>query len=428
MEYRCKAAKISIYINSAYKTIAQIKAETGCTAIINGGLFNTNTFKATGNLKADGVEIVREWDAAQGFYWSGTDPLRFGWHDMKAIDNFICCVAMVENGAALDMEYPAEMGGARQRTALGVFPDGDVWLYASQGNTTPERLQQIAIEAGVQHAIMLDGGGSTQCIFPDGKLQSIRRVHNYICVWDDQTDKKGDDTVFKIALDAGHGINIANRCLKKFDPNETREWWLNDRVCDYITSYLKEYEGYTLLRIDDSDDGKDDVALASRVDAANKWGANVYISVHHDAGANGTAASGITAYSYYNSSKASTEWRDELYDELIKHTGLKGNRYDGTLTAGFHVLKYTSMPAVLLELGFMDSSVDVPIILTNEHAQQCARAIVDVIVKRGNLTKKAVEQQAVYKVQLGAFGNKDNAERLAQELKAKGYQAYITQV
>lgn len=430
MEFRCKAAKISIYINSERKTIAQIKAETGCTAIINGGLFNTGTFTATGNLKVDGVELVREWDATHGFYWSGDDPLRFGWYDMKGADNFIGCIAMIENGKAIvPMSYPAEMGGARQRSAFGLFPDGDVWLYATQAGTTPEALQQIALAAGVQHAIMLDGGGSTQCIFPDGKLTSTRKVHNYICVWEDQTNKKGDDTVFKIALGAGHGINTAGkRCLKSLDPNETREWWLNDRVCDYVESYLKSYEGYDLLRLDDSDDGKDDTALAARVNAANNWDADVYISVHHNAGANGTKAGGIVAYCYHNASKASVEWRDELYATLIKHTGLKGNRYDGTLTAGFDVLRYTDMPAVLLELGFMDSSVDVPVILSNEFAQQCARAIVDVIVKRGGLTKKAVEQQAVYKVQLGAFGNKSNAESLAKELKGKGYQVYITQV
>lgn len=431
MIYVGKPARVAIYINKGYKTAAQIKAETGCTALINGGLFNMSTFKATGNLKADGVEVVREWDAAQGFYWSGTDPLRFGWHDMKDADNFICCIAMIESGKAIKpLSYPAAMGGARQRSAIGVFSDGRIWLYATHAGTTPEQLQQIALEAGVQHALMLDGGGSTQCIFPGGKLSSSRIVQHYICVWSaeavDTNTNEGADTMFKIALDAGHGRSTANRCMKKLDPNETREWWLNDRVCDYIVSYLKEYEGYALLRVDDSDDGKDDVALASRVDVANKWGADVYISVHHDAGANGTKASGITAYSYYNTGKTTLDWRDDLYASLIKHTGLKGNRYDGTLTAGFYVLKYTDMPAVLLELGFMDSSVDVPIILTNEHAQKCARAIVDVIVERGKLRKKEVAKPDVqYKVQLGAFTSKANAEALVKDLKAKGYQAYI---
>lgn len=87
------------------------------------------------------------------------------------------------------------------------------------------------------------------------------------------------------------------------------------------------------------------------------------------------------------------------------------------------------MPAVLLELGFMDSSTDVPVILTDAFARNCAKSIVAVLVKRGKLTKKTTtpaEEDVVYKVQLGAFGNKKNAETLAAQLKAAGYQVYIT--
>lgn len=236
--------------------------------------------------------------------------------------------------------------------------------------------------------------------------------------------------MFKIALGAGHGINTAGkRCMKALDPNETREWWLNDRICDMIESKLKDYEGYELLRLDDSDDGKDDVALSTRVTRANNWGADFYLSVHHNAGANGTNAGGIVAFSYYNSSSAAVAWRDELYDALIDHTGLKGNRSQPKTTAGFYVLKYTKMPAVLLELGFMDSKLDVPVILTNDFAEKCADAIVEVIVKRGKLTKKKTTKptdDTLYRVQLGAFSKKENAEQLASELKSKGYQSYIT--
>lgn len=40
---------------------------------------------------------------------------------------------------------------------------------------------------------------------------------------------------FKLALDAGHGMDTSGRrCLKSLDPEEHREWWLNDRVCRYI--------------------------------------------------------------------------------------------------------------------------------------------------------------------------------------------------
>ena len=105
--------------------------------------------------------------------------------------------------------------------------------------------------------------------------------------------------MFKIALGAGHGFNTpGKRCLKSLDPNETREWFLNDRVCDYVEENLRNYEGYELLRLDDSDDGADDIALATRVKRANTFEADFYLSVHHNAGINGGTGGGIIAYMY----------------------------------------------------------------------------------------------------------------------------------
>lgn len=233
--------------------------------------------------------------------------------------------------------------------------------------------------------------------------------------------------MFKIALGAGHGINTpGKRCLKALDPKETREWWLNDRICDYVESFLKDYEGYSLLRLDDSDDGEENVALATRVKKANQWGADFYLSVHHNAGINGGSGGGIVAYAYTKAQKASLEWRDGLYDALIRHTGLKGNRANPKATANHYVTRETTMPAVLLELGFMDSRTDVPIILTDAYAQKCAKAIVEVVVKRVGLTRKPVEDEGYYRVQLGAFRNKGGAEQIKAELEKQGYKPYIT--
>lgn len=234
---------------------------------------------------------------------------------------------------------------------------------------------------------------------------------------------------FKIALGAGHCVNTSGkRCMKKFDPNETREWWLNDRICDMVESNLKGYSGYELLRLDDSDDGKDDIALATRVQNANSWGADFYLSVHHNAGANGSNAGGIMVYTHPNCSKTSEEWSDLLYNRLIKKTGLKGNRSVPQAKSDLYVLRKTTMPAVLLELGFMDSKVDVPIILTEKYAQQCAEAITEVLVERVKLKKKVLASNTLYRVQVGAFSKKSNAEALKKKLQADGYQAYITKV
>lgn len=423
-----KIERIQIYINKSVKTLAQIKAETGADYIINGGLYEGT--KAVCHLKADGTVYASDKYTYWGYSWDTTD-IAMTVIPNAAAKNYICCTELIRNGKAQNLIYTSEQGGKRGRTAMGL--DGqNLCLYASSDGTdakTPEALQTELISLGWDSAIMLDGGGSSQCDLAGTKVTSSREVHNLILVY---LKKKESDTPmsnYRIALGAGHGAKTAGkRCMKALDPNETREWWLNDRIADYVESYLKDYTGYELLRLDDSDDGAEDVALATRVKKANAWGADIYVSIHHNAGVNGGSGGGIVVYSCPGSTKGAA-LRDAFYKELIAQTGLKGNRYDGTLTEYFYVLKYTDAPAVLMELGFMDSKTDVPIILTNEFAQKCARSIVAVLVKEGNLKKKATTSTStstLYKVQLGAFSVKANAEKLEKELKAKGYEAFIS--
>ena len=236
--------------------------------------------------------------------------------------------------------------------------------------------------------------------------------------------------MFKIALDAGHGINTpGKRCLKSIDPKQTREWTLNDRICDKVQNYLSAYEGYELLRVDDTT-GKKDVALATRVTNANKFGADIYISVHHNAGIYGGKGGGVISFTYTKVDKVTEGWQSDLYNAIINATGLKGNRATPLGRSNLYVLRKTTMPAVLVECGFMDSTVDTPIILTDDFADKVAKAIVGVIVKKGKLTKKPVATDTnnsgkLYRVQVGAYSVKANAEAMQKKLKAAGFEAII---
>lgn len=237
--------------------------------------------------------------------------------------------------------------------------------------------------------------------------------------------------MFKLVLDAGHGYNTSGkRCLKSIDPNQTREWYLNSRICNKIENYLKAYEGYELLRVDDIT-GKADVSLSTRTQKANSFNADFYLSIHHNAGIKGGSGGGVVAYVYkkLSASDKTRVWQKELYNAIINATGLKGNRATPLADADYYVLRKTKAPATLLECGFMDSTKDTPIILTEAYADNVARAIVDVIVKKGGLTKKKVEQpttnKTTYRVQVGAYSNKANAEKMVAKLKADGYDAII---
>ena len=194
--------------------------------------------------------------------------------------------------------------------------------------------------------------------------------------------------MFKIALDAGHGMNTpGKRCLKALDPNETREWYLNDKIADLVEKKLEAYEGYEVLRVDDAT-GNVDVSLSKRVQAANAWGADFYLSVHHNAGVAGGSGGGIISIAYTRASPKSLEYQKLIYEELINATGLKGNRIIPCPKQNLQVLRETNMPAVLVECGFMDSSTDVPVILSEEFAEACADGLVLALAEIGKLTEK----------------------------------------
>lgn len=242
---------------------------------------------------------------------------------------------------------------------------------------------------------------------------------------------------FKIALTAGHYMNTpGKRCMKKLDPKETREWWLNDRIADKVEKKLKDYTGYQLIRTDDTT-GKKDISLTARTNAANNFKADFYLSIHHNAGVSGGKGGGIMAIVYSKTKNSeSIAWQKALYNALIAETGLKGNRATPLAKQNLHEVRETKMPAVLLELGFMDSATDVPIILTEKYAEQCADAIVKVIVKRAGLKKKVAEppkpaepeKKYIYRVQVGSYENSSNAEAMMAKLEKAGFNGTIVKV
>ena len=183
-----------------------------------------------------------------------------------------------------------------------------------------------------------------------------------------------------ICIDAGHGRNTAGkRCLKRIDPGETREWTLNSRIADKLQALLAGYNCQT-MRADDVT-GDRDVPLADRCEAANTVRADVYLSIHHNAGINGGSGGGIVVYICPNHQKQSEVVQEAVYRHLIAQTGLKGNRANPMAQSNLYVLRNTTMPAVLCECGFMDSTTDTPIILTEEFADQAARGLRDALAE-----------------------------------------------
>lgn len=186
-----------------------------------------------------------------------------------------------------------------------------------------------------------------------------------------------------IALDAGHGLYTSGKRVTLSGYPSTREWELNDRIADMVQSELTANYDVSILRVDDTT-GKKDIPLATRVKMANDANAAAYISVHHDAGINGGVGGGTTVFYYSNNIKRRDQ-AQKMYNYVTDETKLYGNRSQQVIKKGFYVIKNTKMPAFLIENGFMDSRVDVPIILSEAHAKKTAKGLVAFIVEEFSL-------------------------------------------
>lgn len=185
----------------------------------------------------------------------------------------------------------------------------------------------------------------------------------------------------KVAIDAGHGYYTpGRRCLKRFDPEETREWTLNARVAEGVVRHLERC-GIEVVRLDDPT-GKRDVPLSSRSSRANAEGCAYCVSIHHNAGINGGSGGGTVVYTYNGKhSPKSDELQKNIYEALVQEVGKFGNRSEPLAEKNLHMVRETRMPAVLVEVGFMDSSTDVPLITDRIWAAKAAKGIAKGICK-----------------------------------------------
>lgn len=96
-------------------------------------------------------------------------------------------------------------------------------------------------------------------------------------------------------------------------------------------------------------------SLVVRVNEANAWNADVFISLHTNAAVN-PRASGSEALIYSRASRVAFALATDILEELNLVTGLR-NR--GVIERpGLYVLRRTDMPAVLVEMGFISNPED----------------------------------------------------------------------
>jgi N-acetylmuramoyl-L-alanine amidase len=226
----------------------------------------------------------------------------------------------------------------------------------------------------------------------------------------------------RIVLDAGHGGKDSGAV-----GNGLKEKDLTLKIVKQIGRMLSEYENAEVhyTRTDDRF-----LELSERAEIANKLKADYFISVHINAG----GGTGFETYIYNGGVSAPTvAYQNVIHQEILKAIGNVKDR--GKKRANYAVLRQTKMPALLTENLFIDNANDAAKLKSEQFLLQIAHGHVQGIVKAFGLKKKAqptpsqpqqkASDKKLYRVQVGAFTDRKNAERLAEELKKKGYPVFI---
>ena len=185
--------RIQIYVNTAKRSLSQIQAETGADYIINGTLYNMSTFQPNCHLKVDGNVLYKPNYSVAGYAWNDGADISMDTLPDPSQRNYIACTPLIVSGKPVsNLIYDPGQGGKRGRTAMGLKGDRLALYCTKDGGSmarTPETLRDDLAAAGWESAVMLDGGGSSQCWFRGQTIKSTRAVHDLILVY-----LKGSDT------------------------------------------------------------------------------------------------------------------------------------------------------------------------------------------------------------------------------------------
>lgn len=96
-------------------------------------------------------------------------------------------------------------------------------------------------------------------------------------------------------------------------------------------------------------------SLVARVNEANAWGADIFLSLHNNAAEN-PRATGNEALVYGPGSTVAVALGENILEELTNTTGLRNRGI--VYRPGLYVLRRTNMPAVLVEMGFITNPGD----------------------------------------------------------------------
>ncbi len=235
----------------------------------------------------------------------------------------------------------------------------------------------------------------------------------------------------RINVHAGHNPAGKVACGAVGLINESTE---ARRVKEEVISQLRQL-GHTVYDCTvDNGTGQQDV-LKKIVVKCNAHIVDLDVSIHFNSGAGDKAGNGRTTgvevLLYSNASRAYREAEKVCKEVAVLGFKNRGLKYRPNLA----VLKNTKSPAMLIECCFVDDKDDVQLYNYQDMASAIVCGITGQRVQESEETGKVEDgeetptgnKNTLYRVQVGAYSVKSNAENMQKKLREAGFDALLVQ-
>lgn len=253
---------------------------------------------------------------------------------------------------AAGTNYPDALAGS---AAAAINATSPVFLV---DKSTPQEIKDYVstVKPNMNEVVMLGGMGAMPSSYVRGLLS---------------------EPAMRVVLDAGHGgydsgaVGYSGTTYEK-----------NDTIAVALKAgSILQQNGVDVVytRTDDNvswpSNEKQD--LQARCDIAAKAEADYFVAIHCDSFQPNPAANGTSTF-YYGSNSTGQALAQTVQNAFIKAVG----SYDRDIkTANYYVLKYNSMPAILIEIGFISNANEEKLLASPDYQQKCAQGIANGILE-----------------------------------------------
>lgn len=216
----------------------------------------------------------------------------------------------------------------------------------------------------------------------------------------------------KVFIGVGHGGSDPGAVA-----NNTKEKDLNLSIALACRDLLvKHGVNVKMSRTKDEND-----PISEEIRECNAFAPDLAIDIHNNAG----GGDGAEVFHHHGGGKGKT-LAENIIAEIVKvgqnSRGIKTRKNSqGKDYYGF--IRETSCPSVIVECAFVDNAEDIKVLSTEAKRQAMGEAIA-----KGVLSTLGIEIQpkkSLYKVQVGAYLYRSNAEDMQKKIKAVGFDAFI---